>query len=112
MAYNEKLATRVRKALAGSTEITEKKMFGGLTFMLGGNMCCGVVKDDLVVRVGPHSYEDTLAKPHARPMDFTGRPLRGIVYVEPEGCRTDEALANWIRRGVDFATSLQRDPRK
>ena len=75
--------------------------------MLGGSMCCGVVRDDLVVRVGPDSYEDALAEPHARPMDFTGHPLRGMVYVEPEGCRTDKALASWVRRGVDFAASLR-----
>lgn len=105
MAYNEELAARVRKALAGSTEITEKKMFGGLTFMLGGSMCCGIVKDDLVVRVGPDSYEDALAESNARPMDFTGHPLKGMVYVEPEGYRTDKALATWVRRGVDFAAS-------
>ena len=74
--------------------------------MVGGNMCCGVIKDDLVVRVGPDSYEDMLAELHARPMDFTGRPMKGMVYVGPEGCRTDKALAKWVRRGADFAASL------
>ena len=106
MAYNEDLADRVRNVLAERKDVTERKMFGGLAFMLGGNMCCGVMKDDLVVRVGPERYEDTLAEPHARPMDFTGRPLRGMVYVGPEGCRTDTAVAKWVRRGVDFAASL------
>ena len=74
--------------------------------MVAGNMCCGVVKDDLVVRVGPDSYEDALAEPHARPMDFTGRPLRSMVYVGPEGVRTDTALAQWVMKGVAFAASL------
>jgi len=108
MAYNEELADRVRVVLAVRKDVTERKMFGGLSFMLGGNMCCGVIKDDLVVRVGPDRYEDTLAEPHARPMDFTGRPLRGMVYVGPEGCRTDRAVAKWVRRAVEFAASLPK----
>jgi len=69
-------------------------------------MCCGVVKDDLVVRVGPEQYDTILAQPHARPMDFTGRPLKGFVYVGPAGYRSDQALAIWVERGVDFAASL------
>ena len=106
MAYNEQLADRVRKAVAGREELTEKKMFGGLAFMLAGNMCCGVVKDDLVVRVGADAYEETLAQPCVRLMDFTGRPMKTMVYVQAEGYRTDEALAQWVERGVDFASSL------
>ena len=108
MGYDENLADRIRMELAGQKDLTEKKMFGGLAFMLGGNMCCGVVNDDLVVRVGPNSYEDALAEPQARPMDFTGRPLTGWVYVEPEGCRAEKELTKWVRRGVDFAKSLPR----
>ena len=76
MAYNERLADRMREVLADHKDITEKKMFGGLSFILGGNMCCGIVGDDLVVRVGPDSHEEALAKPDARPMDFTGRSLK------------------------------------
>ena len=106
MAYNEDLADRMRDVLAHRNELTEKKMFGGLSFMLGGNMCCGIVKDDLVVRVGPDSYEKALAKPHARPMDFTGRPLKGMVYVGPEGYRTDEELKYWLDQALSFALSL------
>ena len=106
MAYNEDLADRVRVSLAGHRGIAEKKMFGGLSFMLGGNMCCGVVKDDLVVRVGPDGYEDALAEQHARPMDFTGRSLRGMVYIGAEGLQTDKALAKWVMLGVAFAASL------
>ena len=74
--------------------------------MLGGNMCCGIVRDDLVVRVDPDSYEKALARPHARPMDFTGRALKSMVYVGPEGCRSDKALEGWIKRGLGFALSL------
>ena len=106
MAYNEHLADRIRKVLADRKNITEKKMFGGLSFMLSGNMCCGIVGDDLVVRVGPDSHEKALAKPHARPMDFTGRSLQGMVYVGPEGYRTDEGLKYWLGQGLSFALSL------
>ena len=106
MAYDEQLAGRVRGVLARRKDVSEKKMFGGLSFMLGGNMCCGVDKDNLMIRVGPEQYETALAQPHARPMDFTGRPLKGMVYVDPEGYRTDAALAAWVKRGVGFAASL------
>ena len=106
MAYDEQLAGRVRGVLARRKDVSEKKMFGGLSFMLGGNMCCGVDKDNLMIRVGPDQHEAALAQPHARPMDFTGRPLRGMVYVGPDGYRSDEALVKWVQRGVDFALSL------
>ena len=112
MAYNKELAARVRTALVASSAITEKKMFGGLSFLLGGKMCCGVIDDNLVVRVGPDGYEDALAQPNARPMDFTGRPMAGWVYVAPEGHLNDESLAGWVMRGLDFAASLQRPARK
>ena len=106
MAYGEGLADRVRGALLPRPDIEEKKMFGGLAFMVGGHMCCGVIGDDLMVRVGRDAYEDALAAKGARPMDFTGRPLRGMVYVGSEGHRTDDALASWVRRGTDFVASL------
>ena len=106
MAYNEDLADRVRKALAGRKGLAEKKMFGGLTFMLAGNMCYGIIKDNLMVRVGPELYAEALSEPHARPMDFTGRPMKGMVYVGPEGYRTDADLARWVKRAADFAASL------
>lgn len=104
--YDEKLAERIRRTLTGRKGLTEKKMFGGISFMLGGNMCCGVVNTDLVVRVSPEDYEKTLDEPHTRPMDFTGRPLRGFVYIGPEGYRTDKDLSKWVKRAVDFAASL------
>ncbi len=81
-------------------------MFGGIAFMLNGHMCCGVTRHDLMVRVGPDAYEDSLARPHARPMDFTGRPMKGMVYVGPGGCEDDDDLRAWVDRGVAFATSL------
>lgn len=107
MAYDEKLADRIRKALAGRKGLTERKMFGGIAFMLRGNMCCGVVKNDLVVRIGPHRYNEALHKPHARPMDFTGRPLKGFVFVSHGGYRTDRALQKWLSAAMRFVSSLE-----
>src|SRR5258706_15151353 len=90
MAYNEKLAERVRQMLVRHRypAVTEIKMFGGLCWTLRGNMCCGVLKDDLVLRMPEPLYEKALREPHVRPMDFTGRPLRGFVYVGPRGSKT------------------------
>ncbi|HEY2509415.1 MAG TPA: TfoX/Sxy family protein [Polyangiaceae bacterium] len=106
MSYDENLARRVRSLLADRDDVAEKKMFGGLCFMVAGAMCCGLTKTDFMVRVGPAQYDDALAEPHARPMDFTGRPMAGMVYVAPEGLRRDAALAKWIARGVRFVTTL------
>lgn len=98
MVYDEKLADRIHKMLAKQKGLTKKKMFGGITFMLNGNMCCGVLKSDLVVRIGPKNYENALAEPHVRPMDFTGQPLKGLVFVDPAGYQTDEDLAKWVKQ--------------
>src|SRR3990172_2459576 len=106
MPYSEALAGGVRALLARHEGLTEKKLFGGIAFFIQGNMCCGVTKDDLVVRVGPEGSEAALSQPHARPMDFTGRALKGFVYVRLAGLRSDAALAKWVKRGVDFAASL------
>ena len=106
MAYDEGVAHRVRESLEGRSDLSERKMFGGLCFMLGGNMCCGIVGDELMLRVGPDRYEETLSRPHAREMDFTGRALRGMVYVAPAGFESDEALEEWLRPAVDFAGGL------
>ncbi len=108
MAYNEELAFRVREALGERQGLTEKKMFGGLGFMLNGNMCCGVVSDELMVRVGADNHQDALAQPHARPMDFTGRPMKGFVFVGGPGLEEDGALEQWLERGVAFAQSLPK----
>jgi TfoX/Sxy family transcriptional regulator of competence genes len=106
LAYDETLAQRIRELMADRHSVVEKRMFGGIAFMLRGNMCCGIVRDDLMVRVGPERHEEALAQPHARPMDFSGRPMRGMVYVGPEGCRTDEALKRWVEQGLNFAATL------
>lgn len=106
MAYDEKLAERVRKVLKRRKGISEKKMFGGICLLLNGNMVGGVVNDDLMVRVGPDGYEDALKQKHARPMDFTGKPLKGMVYVGPEGIAEDADLKSWLERGLKFARTL------
>lgn len=108
MAYDEVLATRVREALEPTAEVTERKMFGGLAFMVAGNMCCGVVGEELMVRVGPEAWEAALAAPHTREMDFTGRSMRGMVYVAPAGLVSDPDLEAWVGRGVAFAASLPK----
>ncbi len=107
MAIDESFAERVRTVLGEETPFSERKMFGGLCFMVGGNMACGVTGDDaLMVRVGPEAYEKSLALKHARPMDFTGRPMKGFVFVEREGVSTKRNLRAWVGRGVAFAGSL------
>jgi len=106
MAYDEGLAERLRDVYVGMPDIAEKKMFGGLAFMVNGHMSCGVVNDTLMVRVGPEAYADALARPHAREMDFTGKPLKGFVYVAPEGVESDEALSSWVCSSLEFVGSL------
>ncbi len=108
MAYDEAVARRVRAALeaAQPPEVVERKMFGGLALLVNGHMCVGVNGGELMVRVGPEGHADALAQPHAREMDFTGRPLRGFTYVTPEGFAADGDLAAWIGRGLDFVLSL------
>lgn len=106
LAYDEGVAQRLRECLDTRDDVVEKKMFGGIAFMLSGNMCCGVVKDGLMARVGPDFYEQALALPHAREMDFTGRPLKGFIYIEPEGFSSDQDLNRWIDRCVQFVNGL------
>jgi TfoX/Sxy family transcriptional regulator of competence genes len=106
VAFDEKLAVRIRATLEGQSGIVEKRMFGGLAFLFRGHMCCGIVGEDLMVRVGPDGHERALAEPHARPMDFTGKPLKGMVYVASEGVSTAKALRTWIDRGLEHARTL------
>jgi TfoX/Sxy family transcriptional regulator of competence genes len=106
MAYDEALAARIRKALGKRPGLTEKKMFGGIAFLLRGSMFCGVAKDELMLRVGPQRHAQALAKSHVRPMDFTGRPMKGYVFVTAAGCRTDAAVAAWVEQGADFVATL------
>jgi TfoX/Sxy family transcriptional regulator of competence genes len=105
MAYDEKLAARIRE-LFPADGVEEKKMFGGIAFMLGGNMVCGVTKDDLMVRVGPDKHEAALDREGARPMDFAGRPMRGMVFVRPAGYASDADLRDWLDLALAFATTL------
>jgi TfoX/Sxy family transcriptional regulator of competence genes len=105
MAYDETLAARVRTLLQNRGDVSEQKMFGGLTFLVGGNMCCGVNGDELIVRLDPAREDEALARPHARPMDFTGRPMRGFVTVRPEGL-DDDRLKRWVQDAVARAESL------
>lgn len=106
MSYDNNLAERVRKVLTGHSGLEERRMFGGLAFMLRGNMCCGVVGDDVVIRVGPGEYGAALSEPNTREMDFTGRPLKGFVYVNAKGVASDKNLRDWVSRAVRFAGSL------
>ena len=105
MAYDERLAARVRALLAGRAGVSERKMFGGLTFMVGGNMCCGVNGEELNVRLDPGREDDALARPHARPMDLTGRRMRGFITVHPDGL-TGSRLDRWVHEAVARAGSL------
>ena len=107
MPYDEELADRVRAVLSDqSGKIVEKKMFGGLSFMFQGNLCCGVIKDELMVRVGPDGHDNAIAQPAARIMDFTGRPMEGWIVVGRKGFSSAETLRDWVRRGTGFAASL------
>jgi len=106
MVYDEGLAERIREMLGNHPGLSEKKMFGGLCLLINGNMVCGVTNEDLMVRVGPEGYQEALAEIYSRPMDFTGKPLRGFVYVDPEGLEEDRDLKEWVDRGVAFAESL------
>jgi hypothetical protein len=105
MAYDEKLAARVRTLQGDRSDVTERRMFGGLTFMIRGHMCCGVHGDELILRLGPEGAKEAFASPHVRPMDFTGRPPAGFVTVGQDGL-SGRALARWIEWAVAWAESL------
>ena len=106
MAFDEATTVRVRSLLEGSPGYAEKKMIGGLTFMVRGHMCCGVVKDELMVRVGPDQNDEALSLPYARPMDFTGKPMNGFIYVARGGLTSDDDLAGWVDRGLKFNSTM------
>lgn len=106
MAYDEGVAERIREVFGDRPDITEKKMFGGVAFMHNGHMCCGIVGDMLMARVGPDAYEYSLGQAHVREMDFTGKSLKGFVYVEADGFAEDEELHEWIARCESFTGSL------
>ena len=106
MAYDEALAGRVRERLSDNPEISERKMFGGIAFMLSGNMAVGVSKDDLMVRIDPDEQDEALAQPSVRVFDMSGRPMKGWILVAPEATEEDSGLHRWIEAGLDFAGSL------
>jgi hypothetical protein len=106
MAFSEVLAGRIRDALARKQGVEEKKMFGGVGFLLHGNILVGVWKDALIVRLGPGGGEEALREPHVRAFDITGRPMTGWVMVGPEGVEEDDQLAGWIDRATAFVGSL------
>jgi TfoX/Sxy family transcriptional regulator of competence genes len=114
MAYDEKLADRIRAALGPDADVTEKKMFGGLAFLRRGKMFVGIADDKLMVRVGPERYDESLARPHARPMDFTGRPMNGYIFVEAPGCRTTRSVKPWVEQAFAFVATVKptRRPRR
>jgi TfoX/Sxy family transcriptional regulator of competence genes len=105
VAYDENLADRVRAVLPPGAAVTERQMFGGLAFMLSGHMFCGVVKDSLMLRLGPEAAARALDQPYVRPMDFTGRPMKGMVFVDPAGLHGD-ALGQWVGSAADYARCL------
>lgn len=106
MAYDETLADRVRDLLAPRADVTERKMFGGIAFMVGGNMAVGVLGEELMVRLDRADAERALTEPNTRPMDFTGKPMKGMLFVEPEGTEADPDLVGWVEAGADHAASL------
>ncbi len=107
MSYDEAVADRVRRVLSRRREVVEKRMVGGLSFIVRGSMCCGVTGDRLMVRVGPEARARMLAKPHTEPMRLAGRPLAGFICVKPAGYRNERALKAWLQRGIDFVATLQ-----
>jgi TfoX/Sxy family transcriptional regulator of competence genes len=106
MAYDEGLAQRVREALVRQPGLSEKKMFGGVSFLLNGNMACGVIKDELIVRVGPEQYAEAVAQRHTRPFDIAGRMMTGWIMVAAAGSQSNDALHAWLEQGLIFARSL------
>jgi TfoX/Sxy family transcriptional regulator of competence genes len=108
MAFNESLAARIRDALACKKGVEEKKMFGGIGFLLNGNMLVGVWKNLLIARLGPDGYEDALLEMHVKEFDITGRPMKGWVLVDPEGIEDDEQLSAWIQRAIKFVGKLPK----
>lgn len=107
MAYDEDLANRIRELIAGEPDLTEKKMFGGLAFLIGGNMSVAASgQGGLMVRVDPDDTDALVAKPHAGPFEMRGRSMQGWLRVSAEGLRTKRELEPWVRRGVEYARSL------
>ena len=109
MAYDEKLAARVRAILGDGADVREQQMFGGLTFLVAGHMCCGIVGDTLMLRLNEDLANHALEKPHVRPMDFTGRPMKNMVYIDPPGLK-GRALRTWVETAAAHARTLPAKP--
>jgi len=106
VAFDDKLAKRIRKQLDKRPGVTEKRMFGGIAFLLNGNMCCGVHGQELIVRIAPEQTDQALSQPHTRVFDLSGRPMKGWILVQPKGLTTEGALAKWIRTGMKYVALL------
>jgi TfoX/Sxy family transcriptional regulator of competence genes len=112
MAYNEQLADRVRAALEATPRVVEKKMMGGLTFMVNSKMCVGIVKDDLMLRIAPEEYEQALERKGCREMNFTGKPMRGFVFVDEEGLRNRKDFMYWIDLAMAYNKKAKASKKK
>jgi TfoX/Sxy family transcriptional regulator of competence genes len=106
MAFDVQLADRIRKQLAKQKGLTEKKMFGGIGFLLNGNMCCGVIGAEMVIRLDPEQTDKALASKYTRIFDFSGRPMRGWIYVGAQAIETESDLKHWLQIGTKYAGSL------
>jgi TfoX/Sxy family transcriptional regulator of competence genes len=112
MAYNQKLLERIRTLLSPRQDVVEKKMFGGVAFMVQGNMACGPHGDNLIVRIGDAAAAEAMREPHVKPMDFTGRVLKSFATIEAAGIKTDAQLRRWVETAASHAATLSRDKRK
>lgn len=112
MAYDPLLARRIRHCLAGRGDVTEREMFGGVAYLVRGHMACGIYKERFIVRVDPSRHDELVARPHAGPMDITGRPMRGFLFVDPAGVAATPALNEWVALGTAFAESKPPKPVK
>ena len=112
MAFDEKLGARVRNILERKRGYGERKMFGGLCFTLRGHMCCGIVGHDLMLRLGEEKAEAALKQKHVRPMDFTGRPMRGFLFIAPEAIDEDDDLGTWVQRCLDYNPRAPRSRKR
>lgn len=106
MVYDQGLSQRIREIMQDNPNLREKEMFGGICFMLNGNMACGVISDELMVRVGKENHDKAHAQPHTRLFDFTGKAMHGWVVVTPDGLIDDDQLREWVQQGTEYALSL------
>jgi TfoX/Sxy family transcriptional regulator of competence genes len=112
MAFNEKISDRIREALADLPKVEERYMFGGVCYMVNGKMCIGVAKDEMMCRIDPALEEEVLEKPGCRPMDFTGRPMKGYVFISEEGMKTKKAFEYWVNLCLEFNSKAKASKKK